>query len=476
MTIKFNSHLGIGFGFNSDGFGKYIGNSGITVNSINPTLWLEDDSQYMTFSSGALVERWNDIRGNGVYVENLNAGTQPTHVSNGNGVTFVNKTLTANFNQRNRVTTFIVGKSNNVASGGYFITSNEASPDLYYGVRHISDAMRTNFSDGVNTTQAITQPTDVTLKANFNLIFSEVEMGGSAMRKNGTYGTSHLYSRNNRPEVNFTPKLSGINLTTKAVIMFDRQLTNAERYVVEDYLAAKYSITLDARPATVVDGVVAIGDSTCRGNGLITQSSAYLQGVIPNAYIYDTVSTAIEPYKTIDADRNNMQPNNATNYFSVTDSIAYYGEQYVIKYGVGGQFMAVSWLTTTYNLSLSIVAGYIHQTNRLLELDGKILNVKAVVICLGDNDAANETYANAFATNLTNLVNRMNNLVPSTPSKIILRRPIDTNTGDYLSTVRAAIDNSGYNVLSTDDYNTLDGLHLDAAGDEALGLAISNLL
>lgn len=456
-----------------------------TPAEFSPTLWLEDEAQYMTFSSGSLVERWNDVRGNGVYVENLSPATQPTHNGDGLGVSFVNKELVSNTNLDNIGEVFVVFQPNN-DNGGFFY-SNTLNDNKVLRLRHQTDFFRSYWSDGVSSNLILSGTTDATLQNVSNLYHFHVDLGMYSNRVRGSFDGAN-FSRTSRNPISYTPKIGAANVSgqtngiIKAVICC-RSLNTDERLQMEDYLASKYSLTINARPTEYLNMIAIMGDSTARGNGSSTNLPIEYQGVQANVNIWNTGNHSIETYQTTGIGQNNVQPYAANTYASLTDSV---GKNYIdriggnihlLKYGVGSSTLGGNWneqATSLMDASMGISNRYEYDTEVNLN---KYLRVKALVVCLGDNDGANLTYSNDFATNMNAFLNRMNQLLPNTPQKYFIRRPIDTNPTTYISTVRSEIDGlSGVTVMDIDDLTTSDGIHLDEVSDVTLGERISDLI
>ena len=434
---------------------KVVDSGRITIESLNPTLWLEDEASYMAFSSGSLVQRWNDVRGNGTYVENLDPARQPEHLGDGLGY---------------------------LQSSG----SNETPINLHYRTMYFADQIRTSWSDGVQSELTLQQAPDSTLLNDFNIYSHELDLGGQEHRVNRELKPVYQNSRTNRAEINFTAgalqiSLGGSDSEIKAVIMFNKSLTLDEQDVVWEYLSNKYSITLQA-PLTKVNAIASVGDSTARGNGNSINLPAEYKGTQTNVYICDSASQSIETYISTGVGVNNMQPSNPNPYASFTDSL---GKHYIdrvggsiiqVKHGVGGSTLGGSNVGSNYTLTdwdglTNNFLGYIRACNNYLELNNsKRLNVLASVLALGDNDAANSTDASNFGTNLQSFIGRLKTCLPNNDFKIFLRRPVNTNPGSFLNDVRNAIDSySGATVFNTDDLTTLDGIHLNETSDATLG-------
>ena len=207
------------------------------------------------------------------------------------------------------------------------------------------------------------------------------------------------------------------------------------------------------------------------------------KGTQTNVNIWNTSTSLIETYQTTGVGQNNIQPYVASTYASLTDSV---GKNYIdrvggavhlLKYGVGGSTLGGDWNEQTnslLNASMGISNRYEYEAEVNLN---KYLRVKALVVCLGDNDGAKLTYSNAFSTNMEAFLTRMNQLLPNTPQKYFIRKPIDTNPTTYIGTVRSEIDSlTGVTVMDIDDLTTLDGIHLDETSDATLGERISDLI
>lgn len=471
----------------------------------NPSLWLEDDSKYMTFSSGSLVERWSDVRGNGTYVENTTVSEQPTHVGDGLGVNFMNKELISNIsNGRTRGTLFVVAQSN--GTNGFQVFGATESSTSHISVNDSASRWQLQWSDGVLSTQTLQCTQDLDILTEFKLGMVQLDTGGAYWRNSGgLYASGGSKFGRAREEVDFTPKVGdvsglGSNMKIQALIYFPTPLSWDDREAVEDYLADKYSLTLATRVTTTQDMVLVLGDSTARGNGDVTNLTAKYQGSQTGIRILDTGAAPVDvnQYITTGGSKNNVQPDvGVVAYASLTDSLAYEyrdrtGEDVdYLKYGVGFATLGTNTAGTN-NWYYNNMSGQFDLAMRRynlacwfrLEREESIRpNIVGVVICLGDNDANDTTDAANFEDNLNEFLDRLKPMLLNQPTaKIQLRRPVDTGWGGAdrvvvrtnLANVIASRDD--VEMVDTDIYGTLDGTHTDEAGDQAMGLLIANRL
>lgn len=161
-----------------------------------------------------------------------------------------------------------------------------------------------------------------------------------------------------------------------------------------------------------------------------------------------------------------------TEYFEVGRS-----EVYIIKVSKGGTSLAVDWLANNSTLWTAGFAGHVKPALQNLVDDPTI-----GLICIhgffwdqGEADSNNQTYANAYQTNLTDFVNAVRNEIGLASLPFILRQEIAAIGYPYVNTVIAAqqavaanmsnvylMDPSAYTLKS-------DNLHLDAPSQIAYG-------
>lgn len=209
-------------------------------------------------------------------------------------------------------------------------------------------------------------------------------------------------------------------------------------------------------------------------------------------YLYNAVSAT--SYNLLDAGTNTMLFNylNSDEFgfetslfksFENADNIT----RYVVKEGIGSTELAVGWNSRTpgalYTELVSQTANAISQIRML----GFTPRLKGFIWMQGENDATNETWANAYLTNLQNFFidfqTFANTQGVGTFKKIICRiNGASDPTETYRNTVRTAqsdyCNNSSNNAIlvDTDDLPLRDSVHYSATGQIALGIRLYDVV
>lgn len=172
---------------------------------------------------------------------------------------------------------------------------------------------------------------------------------------------------------------------------------------------------------------------------------------------------------------------------------AYKGKEIrVLKYGVGNTDLYNQWApNSTFRANLFTV---MERAAQLAQSEGKKLSLKGVIWMQGENDATNQTWANAYGVNLSNMMAAILSQWQSICSvyghsydagtrKIIGRiNGVNDSSEVYRATVRQAqadyCSNSANNatLIDTDGYPQLDIVHYSATGQIQFGTDIFNSL
>ena len=248
------------------------GGIGKTDGTSNLKLWLNSASGTNSFTNGAAISSWADQSGSGYNAAQINSTNQPTYVSNS-----VNGQPALNFDGSNDrmevpsfplfttssspVSMFVVFKATNVSSQRFLITQPQTncsnSFELGYhtgssfssnlglhngcGNATVSENAAEANTYTILTTKVLssgTAPTNIIMNKNGTALSMVTNAGGWASA--GSYGTS---------AVNLVIGTRGVGDgqhfgTIAEVISYNMTLNTAQTTLVENYLNAKYNISI----------------------------------------------------------------------------------------------------------------------------------------------------------------------------------------------------------------------------------------
>jgi hypothetical protein len=273
------------------------GPAGVQSSATN-VFWVKADAGTSSTTNNAPISSWNDQSGNGINVSQATANQQPLYVANVlNGFPAIQFDNTSTTNDKmtapdnslldntSGYTFFMVTRPQTVDNNARCIVSKRTTVGVDQSFMHFfftggnlySDIQTTN--DRYNTT--------VSFAANTNYIFTQQFDGAlAAASRCRTYVGSNLNvtateSSNFVPD-NASPLLIGSTDASDArpfggyiaeIIMYRTALSAAPRIIVENYLSAKYNITLSANDKYVGDDV-ANGDYDREVAGLGQESGS----------------------------------------------------------------------------------------------------------------------------------------------------------------------------------------------------------
>ena len=238
-----------------------------------PVLWLKADS--LDLADGASINSWVDSSSNGFEFTQGTASAQPSLVrgdADYNGESHVhfdgNDSLSVPFSAKlnpNNMTIFVVAtvdSDNNVFNGiidnftsntGWLLYAKMVGSDNFWQWRTGTGSAQTTISASANTVVPNT-PSIVTMK----MAGSDGSGGGSTTQTLYVNGKSEATSSakfTKKTNTSNTPVLGNVGsfaLTGQMaeVIIFDRDLTDAEKHEVEAYLSRKYGVTISTSAPT----------------------------------------------------------------------------------------------------------------------------------------------------------------------------------------------------------------------------------
>ena len=383
-------------------------------------LWL--DASQLSLSNGASVSSWTDFSGQGNDATNNQISRQPVYSTNQiNGrpsVVFNNTTRT--FLKTNAM------PSMNVGNISYFVVMDGSTPNhLGYilGGKYTehNQFITANRNNSVLKTWVI-QPTNTTIvnstsiNAAYQMISSLWSSSTGLVQsfKNGSsFGTASgattVPSGNNYYIIGANPGSFSYNFNggIAEVLLYSSTLSSAERIIVENYLGAKYNLTITndyyAYQATHAEDVMGLGQESDGGNYTATNMSTM------------TISNMSTPtngsYILIGHDGVGLTP--ANNSDVPTPGWARYGR--VWRAGVTG---TPGTITVTYDLS-DFSLGFPDSYRLLVDndgvfasgateyagvYDGNNLTVTFTGVSLSDGDfiALANTDVNIITTGVTN--------------------------------------------------------------------------
>lgn len=250
-------------------------------------------------------------------------------------------------------------------------------------------------------------------------------------------------------------------------------------------LAYKYRIYSEAGVAPAPDTIpyiVLCGQSNMAGraevDSLPAAYSSYAD-TINNAFISNNGLTLKVLWGNDPANSGEFGPE-----LLLGDTIAQYrsGKSYQLKYAAGGTYLAddagsQDWNPQTGERFDQLIT-YIQNMNGNNTADGEFFKLVAVVWHQGENDAINETYANAYQTNLENFIDSLRTRLSDPDLPVIVGQ---TQGGTFQSTIETAKRNITVTELDTSnnfsttsgtrtntyfyetsDYQNFDGTHYDA--------------
>ncbi|MFN3839908.1 MAG: T9SS type A sorting domain-containing protein [Cyclobacteriaceae bacterium] len=311
-------------GFPVTGTGTSFGNTGpggvqSTNGTSNLTLWLNVSS--LTQADNTNVTSWTDLSGYGNHA-NAVGGNEPvfrTNIINGNPtVRFVSantdylRVTDAASLRPNTISIFLIGRYNTTSSAwspfvikatndnwtdGYAITRNNNLNSLYTFVT----TWNTNFVTSSLAAATFTSITSVYDKSTIEMFYNEASQGTDNFTSNITNSTNFLY-------VGIGPDPAGTGIARpldgdiSELVIINRDVSLVERIIINNYLAAKYGLSLSANDFYTMDNpangnydfdVAGIGQASdgsrhvdARGTGIVrmvVQSPASLSN---NEYLF----------------------------------------------------------------------------------------------------------------------------------------------------------------------------------------------
>jgi hypothetical protein len=477
-------------------FGSPFAGSG----SFTPTsfsglaVWLDgDDIATITKDGSDRVSQWNDKSGNG---NNATAagGARPTYASAGmNSKPTLGFTASQSMNvadsatlDYSKISVFVVyRRDTDTGTTQTFIHKYASASTKEWQLQVATDdSFLFNASvDGSATSVAKNTGIPATV-ANPYIIDFKYDGGGCTFRaNNGTASYNTLASVFNGTSVLTIGRNTSSDgrCSISEVIIYNRLLSATQRAEVLNYLATKWAITIATPVIAQVHSL--FGQSNMVGNGVTTSASAYLQGVIAGASIYQPGTTN---FGTLDSGSNNLGA--AANRFGPEMAIGYYLDQaltttpYLIKYAASAKHLANDDLTNSFypvsGTQYDNTIAYIDSAMKYLASQGIEAEVAATLFTQGEADAGVEAYANAYQTNLallkTNFTNAMIAKGWGRPGLRFIISEIHKEDGDlYIDTVRdAQFAVGGDDMIHTQGFPLkVDNVHYDHVGQEYLGAA-----
>lgn len=263
----------------------------------------------------------------------------------------------------------------------------------------------------------------------------------------------------------------------ESIVIYDRDLTTAEIAATNNYLLNRFvtptSFIFDnyINNDTNVYVYLLAGQSNAQGHGAASLLPSTLQAAQIGAKIYDY---NYNKWSDIVAGTNTLTIANDFG-FEVTftsSMVKYKGRNiYIIKYAVGSSYLAFTgssdWnvATTGAGSLLEAFKANVVLAVKVLTSQGKTPVYKGFLWMQGEQDATNQTYANAYQVNLQNLISNVRTYfaTPALPFVIYQIRGVSADAAEvYSATVKAAqatvgaqannyfIDTSTYTILSGD--------------------------
>lgn len=163
-----------------------------------------------------------------------------------------------------------------------------------------------------------------------------------------------------------------------------------------------------------------------------------------------------------------------------------YGLSFFLKYAIGSTTLAQvanaqNWNTSQAGYVYGLFNNYIlkrQYAKQYIQSLGYREDKKAIIWWQGEQDAINQTYANAYEVNLTNFINGVRTIDPNVLF-IIMR--INYPSGTYRDIIRSAVENVAnaminVKVVDTDSYPLIDTVHVGHQGMINGGQSIVNLI
>jgi len=258
----------------------------------------------------------------------------------------------------------------------------------------------------------------------------------------------------------------------------------------DDDLSTTKAVTINAPLHNPVANLLIIsGQSNANGAVNISQLPSYLEGDQPG-YIFQEGG-----FQILDAtiDSNNKFPSGKGSFGAEMELAYRYNKAsgdtlYILKYAISGTSLAqhgslMDWNVSSTDELYDSLKLWIDSAIYYIEnVEKKTINHLGFFWYQGENDALNETYANAYGVNLYNFFDGVRNYIGE-PRLPIFEVRIDPANDPYLPAVKEAID-SVYSVLpyiyiidaDTAFYSYQDVYHLKNSGQIKMGNTLARML
>ena len=249
ITAAYSGVLGDGLG-------------GVGTGTNNLKLWLKADA-LTGFTNGNSVGTWNDSSGNGIVLAQGTAAAQPTYKTAGfnslpalsfNGSQYLDTAFNASLNPNQYTVITVSQVTGGAGTVRSTITSRETSPLRGYMLYALDSQwlLQVGRDPNNNNTWAVAgNSTPITLNSGY-ITSGSYDGSQNTISVNGTTKSvpfTNFYPNTSKPlRVGGGQTEGGVNFRfvgdISEVILYDKALNNAEHTLVDNYLGAKYNITI----------------------------------------------------------------------------------------------------------------------------------------------------------------------------------------------------------------------------------------
>ncbi|MBX2959484.1 MAG: T9SS type A sorting domain-containing protein [Flavobacteriales bacterium] len=253
---------------------------GVTSNN-NLRLWL--DASQLSLVNGAKVASWSDFSGGGNHATNSNTAKQPTYQTNQiNGrpsvvfssdlKTVLNTPAMASMNV-GTITQFAVFDGSTPNHTGFVMVGKYSGYNQFIAINRTNGELRPWVIRPNSTTAANITTNSSSYQMLGNLY--NASSGTFQSFKNGSSfgiktGTTVVPSGNSLFTIGASPGGGSFNGGVAEIIMFSSALSSAERIIIENYLGAKYNLSIAndyyAYQATHSNQLIGLGQESDGGN------------------------------------------------------------------------------------------------------------------------------------------------------------------------------------------------------------------
>lgn len=392
------------------------------------------------------------------------------------------------------LTVFTVFKrGSGVATGLFSTTGTNPFNTLWIGFESL-DRHAIYMGDGVAAPGAVnTASTDHTAATAYVAIVPEV---GGIVGFGGNLQAAVVPARGLGQSI--TPTLGDSYRTMSGdwyeTLVYDWVLSFDEQDAVADYINNRYATTIAKwSDLTLRPTLHLYGQSNCAGRAAMADLGVEYQGAQTNVNIFTGSAFATLNSSGLNNNQLGGSPSNQFAWESIVgkEYIDTYGGQInLIKYGRGSTALAnigtfESW-STNYNWGAGgstyrAAAVNILRAYQQMQAAGLKPDVKAIQWFQGEQDATNATYAADYQTNFAPFKTAIERLSMVENPQWHLMRIADEGLETYKPEVRAAqaaiaAQYSNVTMVDTDGYAMMDSVHLNGAGQTALGTFLASLL